>query len=52
MSPPEAISRREGRGGRPWLSDALRPDVVRRSLRVAALVGAIPVTINYTVLRK
>jgi hypothetical protein len=45
---PEAISRSQDRGGRPWLADALRPDVVRRSLRVAAVVGAILVTINYT----
>lgn len=35
-------------GGRTWLADALRPDVVGRSLRVAAVVGAILVTINYT----
>ncbi len=48
MGTPEAISRSEGRGGRSWLADALRPDVVRRSLRVAALVGVILVTINYT----
>ena len=36
------------RGGRPWLADALRPDVVRRALRVANIVGAVLVTINYT----
>jgi hypothetical protein len=40
-------ARRENPGGRSWLADALRPDVVRRSLRVAAVVGAILVTINY-----
>lgn len=48
MGTPEAIPRSEGRVGRPWLADAFRPDVVRRSLRVAAVVGAILVTINYT----
>jgi hypothetical protein len=48
MVEPEALSHLEPAGSRPWLADALRPDVVRRSLRVAALVGAILVTINYT----
>jgi hypothetical protein len=48
MATPEATSRGKGRDGRPWLADALRPDVVWRSLRVAAVVGAILVTINYT----
>jgi uncharacterized membrane protein len=48
MGEPDALSQREPAGSRPWLADALRPDVVRRSLRVAALVGAILVGINYT----
>ncbi len=48
MVGPKAFSDREPAGSRTWLADALRPDVVRRSLRVAALVGAILVTINYT----
>jgi hypothetical protein len=30
-----------------WLNTARRPDIVRRSLRVAALVGTILVAINY-----
>ena len=42
LSHDAAVERR-----RPWLADALRPDVVRRSLRVAALVGTLLVTINY-----
>jgi len=33
---------------RPWLADAVRPDVVHRSLRIAALVGVILVAINYS----
>ena len=32
---------------RPWLAMACEPSVVRRSLRVAAVVGTILVTINY-----
>ncbi|MCB9723901.1 MAG: nitrate/nitrite transporter NrtS [Spirochaetaceae bacterium] len=32
---------------RPWLEMAFEPSVVRRSLRVAAVVGTILVTINY-----
>jgi len=36
-----------GSARRPWLADALRPDVVRRSLRVAAVVGSVLVTINH-----
>ena len=31
-----------------WLTAALRPEVVRRSRRVALLVGTILVVINYT----
>jgi len=31
-----------------WLAAALRPEVVRRSRRVALLVGTILVLINYT----
>lgn len=34
-------------GPRPWLADARRPDVVRRALRVAAVVGTLLVAINY-----
>jgi hypothetical protein len=30
-----------------WLDTARRPDIVRRSLRVAALIGTILVAINY-----
>jgi hypothetical protein len=30
-----------------WLADALRADVVRRSLRVALLVGSLLVAINH-----
>jgi len=30
-----------------WLSDALRADVVRRSLRVALVVGSLLVAINH-----
>jgi uncharacterized membrane protein len=48
MSEPEVLSQRQAAERRPWLADALRPDVVRRSLRVAALVGMVLVTINYT----
>lgn len=48
MNGPERLSRREAAGRQPWLSDALRPHVVRRSLRVSALVGLILVTLNYT----
>jgi len=47
MEGPQA-PRRESERRRTWLADALRADVVRRSLRVAAVVGAILVTINYT----
>lgn len=32
---------------RGWLADALRADVVRRSLRVALVVGALLVAINH-----
>lgn len=33
----------------PWLSPAIRPEIVRRSsLRVAAVVGTILVAIHYT----
>jgi hypothetical protein len=31
-----------------WLALARRPEIVRRSLRVAAVVGTILVAINYT----
>jgi hypothetical protein len=31
-----------------WLATAGRPEIVRRALRVAALVGTILVAINYT----
>ena len=48
MSQPEPAPRRESPGERPWLTDAMRPDVVLRSLRVAALVGSILIAINYT----
>jgi hypothetical protein len=48
MSRPEPTPQSERPLERPWLADAMRPDVIRRSLRVAALVGAILVTINYT----
>ena len=48
MSAPEPAARREPPGGRPWLADAMRRDVVGRSLRVAALVGSILIAINYT----
>jgi hypothetical protein len=30
-----------------WLADALRPDILRRSLRVALLVGSLLVAINH-----
>ena len=46
MSQPEALPDATA-GRRPWLADALRPDVVRRALRVAACVGSILVTLNY-----
>jgi hypothetical protein len=48
MRGPEGSSRAEAVTRAPWLADALRPDVVRRSLRVAALVGMVLVTIHYT----
>ena len=48
MNRPAQTTRREAPGERPWLADAMRPDVVRRSLRVAALVGSILIAINYT----
>lgn len=35
-------------GAAAWLAAALRPDIVRRSLRVASVVGTILVAINYT----
>ncbi|MEZ4333230.1 MAG: nitrate/nitrite transporter NrtS [Myxococcota bacterium] len=43
---------RDGTGGRggataSWLATARRPEIVRRSLRVAAVVGTILVAINY-----
>ena len=54
MSPrssPDALdpSGAGGRGAaeRSWLADALRADVVRRSLRVALVVGALLVAINH-----
>jgi len=31
-----------------WLETARRPEIVRRSLRIAAVVGTILVAINYT----
>lgn len=34
-------------GTAPWIAIALRPEIVRRSLRVAAVVGTILVAINY-----
>jgi hypothetical protein len=36
-----------GAEARSWLADALRADVVRRSLRVALVVGALLVAINH-----
>jgi hypothetical protein len=33
---------------RSWLASALLPSVVRRSLRVAAVVGTLLVALNYT----
>jgi hypothetical protein len=44
MGGPEALPRREAARTPPWLVDARRPDVVRRSLRVALILVAI----NYT----
>lgn len=44
----DAVDRSEGGARPPWLSDALRRDVVRRSLRVAAVVGTLLVAINYS----
>lgn len=40
-SPREAI---EGS----WLATARRPEIVRRSLRIASVVGTVLVAINYT----
>lgn len=37
---------RGGEGSASWLATARRPDIVRRSVRVAALVGTILVAIN------
>jgi hypothetical protein len=48
MNRPRPTPRRESPGERPWLADALRSDVVRRSLRVAAVVGSILIAINYS----
>lgn len=31
-----------------WLATARRPEIVRRSLRIASVVGTILVAINYT----
>ncbi len=32
-----------------WLATARRPEIVRRSLRIASVVGTVLVAINYTV---
>jgi hypothetical protein len=37
-----------GAGPSGWLALARRPEIVRRSLRVAGVVGTILVAINYT----
>ena len=42
----EAEAARSSRGS--WIATALEPPVVRRSLRVAAVVGTLLVAINYT----
>jgi hypothetical protein len=46
-SAPFALQRKRS-AARPWLADAVRRDVIMRSLRVAAVVGVVLVAINYT----